>query len=96
MEGERVVLVEKQGAVAVVTLNRPNRLNAWTPAMRRQLFDAFDQAEKDTRVKVVVLTGAGRAFCAGADLSPQKRQNTWVLDTRSPLHAMDINKPIIW
>jgi enoyl-CoA hydratase/carnithine racemase len=70
MGKEQVVLYSTKDEVAVITLNRPTRMNAWTPAMRRQLFDAFDIAENDPVVKVVVLTGAGRAFCAGADLAP--------------------------
>ncbi|WP_188187456.1 enoyl-CoA hydratase-related protein [Nonomuraea sp. SYSU D8015] len=54
--------------VATITLNRPERLNAFTFAMRRELIDAFDLADADDDVRAVVVTGAGRAFCAGADL----------------------------
>ncbi|MFG6198768.1 crotonase/enoyl-CoA hydratase family protein [Nonomuraea sp. JJY05] len=55
--------------IATVTLNRPERLNAFTFTMRRELISAFDRADADDGVRAVVVTGAGRAFCAGADLS---------------------------
>lgn len=55
-------------AVATITLNRPERLNAFTFTMRGELIEAFDLADADDSVRAVVVTGAGRAFCAGADL----------------------------
>ncbi|TDC93018.1 enoyl-CoA hydratase [Nonomuraea deserti] len=55
--------------VATVTLRRPERLNAFTLTMRAELIEAFDRADADDDVRAVVVTGAGRAFCAGADLS---------------------------
>ena len=55
--------------VLTITLNRPDKLNAFTARMCRELIDAFDQADADDEVRAVVVTGAGRAFCAGADLS---------------------------
>ncbi len=54
--------------VLTITLSRPERLNAWTQTMCRELLAAFDSAESDDDVRVIVVTGAGRAFCAGADL----------------------------
>ncbi|MCA1989433.1 MAG: enoyl-CoA hydratase/isomerase family protein [Desulfarculus sp.] len=60
---------EVSDGVALVTLHRPERLNAFTPTMREELKQIFSQADQDDRVRVVVVTGAGRAFCAGADLS---------------------------
>lgn len=55
--------------IATITLNRPEKLNAWTPAMGADLADAFATADADSQVRVVVLTGAGdKAFCAGADM----------------------------
>jgi enoyl-CoA hydratase/carnithine racemase len=60
---------EVEGRVATVTLNRPERLNAYTPTMRDELVEAFQHADQDDAVRVVLVTGAGRAFCAGADLS---------------------------
>ena len=62
------VLVERDEAVAVLTLNRPERLNAVSPDLYRVLKQALDDIESDRDVRVVVLTGAGRGFCVGADL----------------------------
>ncbi len=55
--------------IATVTLNRPDKLNAWTPTMEHEVFQAMQQADEDRGVRVIVLTGAGRAFCAGADVN---------------------------
>ena len=54
--------------VAVVTLNRPDQLNAWTVVMGKEVRQAMEQAAADDNVRVIVLTGAGRGFCAGADM----------------------------
>jgi enoyl-CoA hydratase/carnithine racemase len=56
-------------AVATVTLNRPDRLNAWTWTMEQEFMDALRSASSDPAVRAIVLTGAGRGFCAGADMS---------------------------
>ncbi len=56
-------------AVATVTLNRPDAMNAFTPTMKREMIEALDRADAADDVRAVVITGAGRAFCAGADLS---------------------------
>ena len=63
------VLCETADGVMTVTLNRPEKLNAFTPDMRDGLIAAFDRADSDDSVRVVIVTGAGRGFCAGADLS---------------------------
>src|SRR6476661_1013842 len=55
--------------VLTITLNRPDRLNAWTQTMATELKAAFDQADADDDVRAIIVTGAGRGFCAGADLS---------------------------
>ena len=60
---------EVRDRVATVTLHRPEKLNAFTRLMRDELIDAFGRADADDGVRVVIVTGAGRAFCAGADLS---------------------------
>jgi len=55
--------------IATITLHRPDKLNAWTATMEKEVRAAMDQAEQDEHVRVIVLTGAGRGFCAGADMS---------------------------
>ena len=66
---EQNVLNETRGAVALVTLNRPQSLNSFTRAMHGQLWAALDRIEADRSVRALVITGAGRGFCAGADLA---------------------------
>ncbi len=63
------VLYEEEGAVAVLTLNRPASLNSFTRRMHRDLWSALDRVEANRAIRALVLTGAGRGFCAGADLS---------------------------
>lgn len=63
-----VLRFERQGATAWITLDRPAAMNALSDAMCDELLAAIDQVESDPQVRVLVLTGAGRAFCAGADL----------------------------
>jgi enoyl-CoA hydratase/carnithine racemase len=55
--------------ILTITLNRPDKLNAFNPIMQKELIDAFDRADGDDDVRAIIVTGAGRAFCAGADLS---------------------------
>ena len=62
------ILYEIENSVLTITLNRPEKLNAMTPTLLRELREAFEQANTDSTVRVVVVTGAGRGFCAGADL----------------------------
>jgi enoyl-CoA hydratase/carnithine racemase len=68
MEFEQI-RAEVTERVLTITLNRPDRLNAWTATMGRELIDAFDRADADDEVRVIVVTGEGRGFCAGADLA---------------------------
>ena len=62
------ILYQVEDGVAIITLNRPDRLNAYTPAMGNEVVEAFRSARDDEDVRVILLTGAGRAFCAGVDL----------------------------
>ena len=62
------ILYEVKDQILTLTLNRPDRLNAFTPRMRNELIDALDRADADDQVRAIIVTGAGRAFCAGADL----------------------------
>ena len=64
-----VVRTDLTGGVMTLTLDRPDKLNAFTIEMLQELIDAFDVADADDAVRAVVVTGAGRAFCAGADIS---------------------------
>jgi enoyl-CoA hydratase/carnithine racemase len=62
------ILYEPRGGVALITLNRPERLNAWTQRMENEFIDAVSAAAADRGIGCVVVTGAGRGFCAGADI----------------------------
>ena len=93
--------VEVDGPVAILTLDRPDQLNAFSGAMGRSLTAALRAADADDAVRVVVLTGAGRAFCAGADFSggsgvfgaPTKE--TFSSDPLDDFHPWDVRKPVI-
>ena len=62
------VIYEQQDAVAIISMNRPDALNGFTTELRESLLHAFEKAHRDDSVRVVVFTGEGRAFSAGADL----------------------------
>ncbi len=68
MEYEQI-LTEVDEGVLTITLNRPDRLNAWTETMSRELISALDEADANDEVRVIIVTGSGRGFCAGADLA---------------------------
>jgi 2-(1,2-epoxy-1,2-dihydrophenyl)acetyl-CoA isomerase len=82
MSDYETITIERHDAVAVVSLNRPDKLNAFDGALRRELLLAVREVNDDDSVRVVVLTGAGRAFSAGADLAdmPEDRSNFRVED----------------
>ena len=66
------ILYDVESRIATITLNRPDRMNAWTPTMEREVRTAMEAAASDDGVRAIVLTGAGRAFCAGADMDELK------------------------
>ena len=77
------IITETTDGVLTITLNRPERLNAWTAQMGLELGAAIDCADVDDEVRAIIVTGAGRGFCAGADLASggdtfdyQKREST--------------------
>jgi len=63
------ITYEVSNQVATVTLNRPDKLNAWTQKMEQEVTEAIRAASSDDQVRVIILTGAGKGFCAGADMS---------------------------
>jgi enoyl-CoA hydratase/carnithine racemase len=92
--------------ILTITLNRPDRLNAFTPRMGSELIEAFDQADADDDVRTVIVTGEGRGFCAGADLAGGGETFDWrdrqTADEiprdgggRVALRLFDLTKPVI-
>jgi len=73
---EQILYAVDEG-VLTITLNRPERLNAWTPTMGTELMEALDRADTDDQVRAVIITGAGRGFCAGADLAAGGETFDW-------------------
>jgi enoyl-CoA hydratase/carnithine racemase len=69
LQALETLLYSVEDGVATVTLNRPDKLNAFTTRMRDELIAVFDETDADDAVRAVIITGAGRGFCAGADLS---------------------------
>jgi enoyl-CoA hydratase/carnithine racemase len=63
------IITDLADGVLTITLNRPDRLNAWTAQMGSELIEVFDRADADDEVRAIIVTGAGRGFCAGADLA---------------------------
>jgi enoyl-CoA hydratase/carnithine racemase len=82
------ILYEVRDAVATVTLNRPEALNAWTDVMAEEVWQAMHAAASDEAVRVIVLTGAGRAFCAGGDVTGFKSAGDDGAFPRSLLHKL--------
>ena len=78
------IVYEVQDGVATLTLNRPDRLNAWTPVMEREVREAMSVATADEAVRVIILTGAGRGFCAGADMSGLNQASRSVASDAAP------------
>jgi enoyl-CoA hydratase/carnithine racemase len=101
IDNQDLVLAERRGAVLVLTLNRPDKLNAWSDALEVQYFTLLDEAEDDPGVRAIVVTGAGRGFCSGADLEDLHGAATGKIDTehperfRSRAFPLTIRKPMI-
>jgi enoyl-CoA hydratase/carnithine racemase len=101
-DAPELVLAERQGAVLLLTLNRPERLNAWNLALEERYFALLDEAEADPEVRAVVVTGAGRGFCAGADMEDLSQLGTVDPDTladertrRPRERPLSFRKPLI-
>jgi enoyl-CoA hydratase/carnithine racemase len=95
---DELVLSSFADGILTLTLNRPDRLNAWTRAMERRYFDVLDRADDDPDVRVIVVTGAGRGFCPGMDtetLALAARDQPSVPDPRSMTHGLGVRKPMI-
>jgi enoyl-CoA hydratase/carnithine racemase len=97
-----VVLIDVREEIAVLTLNRPERLNAWTPELQTRYFDLLDECAEREDVRVIVVTGAGRGFCAGADMdnlqsvaSGELENTSGAHDPRPVTYALGIPKPVI-
>lgn len=101
------IILEKKENIATITLNRPEKLNALNPKMREELLDVFGVIDQDDEVRVAVITGAGRAFCAGADIkesflsSIEERKRgisediTRAYAELAPLALANVKKPVI-
>ncbi len=94
------VLYEVQGRTALITLNRPERLNAWNGDLASGYFNSLDRAAADPGVGAIVVTGAGRGFCAGADMDVLQgigggQSGGGEPETRDATYALSIPKPII-
>ena len=88
------IQVEKKDRVATITFNRPDKMNSITLQLQRELLQALDEVDADSDITVVILTGAGRAFCAGFDV-PTMRDTPEVFPMDSLLRVIALNKPII-
>lgn len=95
----------REPGIALITLNRPERLNAWTGRMGVEYFDAIDKAVADPHVRVIVVTGAGKGYCAGADMgtlqgiptekSSDGKDDSNILEGRMQDEITRISKPVI-
>jgi len=93
-DAPELVLTERHGAVLLLTLNRPDRLNAWNLELEAQYFALLDAAEADPEVRAVVVTGAGRGFCAGADMADLAQLGTADPEAFARLRARPRERPL--
>jgi enoyl-CoA hydratase/carnithine racemase len=100
--GDDVLLRSVEDGVAVLTLNRPDRFNAWTRELERTYFGALDDCVADDDVRVIVVTGAGRGFCAGADMGELEAMGSGDFDPGEAEHErrpqtfpLTVPKPIV-
>jgi len=90
--GEESILLKKEGNIATITLNRPDRLNALDWPAQRLFGQRLDEVAEDSDIRVLIITGAGRAFCAGGDVSAQKgRIGITVAERREGLKMLQKN-----
>src|SRR5215212_4433266 len=94
--GYQHILYEVSTKIATITLNRPDRMNAWTPIMERDVRHAMEAAAADDNVRVIVLTGSGRAFCAGADMDALKGLDPDDIKRAQSLPPFDMNRRPDW
>lgn len=103
-EADTAVLDEVRDGVAVITFNRPQRLNSWGPDIAAGFYAAIDRAEADPEVRAIVVTGSGRGFCAGANLGPAtnsgepdaaKTDVAQLVGERHPHFLTELRKPVI-
>lgn len=90
------ILYDVSDKIATITLNRPDRMNAWTPTMERDVRAAMEAAAKDDGVRVIVLTGAGRGFCAGADMEALKELDPNDIGRVNAMPSFDMNRRADW
>lgn len=90
------ILYEVSEKIATITLNRPDRMNAWTAVMEHDVREAMKQASADDSVRVIVLTGAGRAFCAGADMEALKTIDPDAMRRAENIPPFDMNRRADW
>jgi enoyl-CoA hydratase/carnithine racemase len=91
------ILYDVADRIATITLNRPERMNAWTPIMERDVRMAMQAAAEDDAVRVIVLTGAGRGFCAGADMDSLKTLDPSDIKKRgNDIPPFDMNRRADW
>ena len=99
----QAILLEKKNNIATLTLNRPDKLNALNPQMFAELVHAFRKVSQDDETRVLVITGAGRGFCSGVDLTPQTAEGKIEIEgvspgdfpREAPLILSGMKKPVI-